>query len=81
MVLTQHKLAALAFAFVGLVWGSNVVFMTLASQQISPMQIVFLRVLFGFLPRSTGLRLYSANSIRRSDSGLGREESSIVSLC
>ncbi len=42
--------AYLAFALLGLIWGSNFLFMKWASALISPAQIVFLRVLFGFLP-------------------------------
>ncbi|MBN3763823.1 DMT family transporter [Burkholderia sp. Ac-20365] len=42
--------AYLAFALLGLIWGSNFLFMKWASVLISPSQIVFLRVLFGFLP-------------------------------
>lgn len=42
--------AYLAFAALGLIWGSNFLFMRWASEWISPAQIVFLRVLFGFLP-------------------------------
>jgi drug/metabolite transporter (DMT)-like permease len=42
--------AYLAFALLGLIWGSNFLFMRWASVWISPAQIVFLRVLFGFLP-------------------------------
>lgn len=42
--------AYLAFAVLGLIWGSNFLFMRWASEWISPAQIVFLRVLFGFLP-------------------------------
>ncbi|MBP0590062.1 DMT family transporter [Paraburkholderia sp. LEh10] len=42
--------AYLAFALLGLIWGSNFLFMKWASVLISPAQIVFLRVLFGFLP-------------------------------
>ena len=42
--------AYLAFAVLGLVWGSNFIFMKWAAALISPAQIVFLRVLFGFLP-------------------------------
>jgi drug/metabolite transporter (DMT)-like permease len=34
----------------GLIWGSNFIFMKWAAVLISPMQIVLLRVLFGFLP-------------------------------
>ena len=40
----------LAIALVGLVWGSNFIFMKLAASHITPMQIVLVRVLFGFLP-------------------------------
>lgn len=42
--------AYLAFAILGLVWGSNFIFMKWAAALISPAQIVFLRVLFGFVP-------------------------------
>lgn len=42
--------AYIAFAALGLIWGSNFLFMRMASEWISPAQIVFLRVLFGFLP-------------------------------
>lgn len=42
--------AYLAFALLGLIWGSNFLFMKWASLWITPAQIVFLRVLFGFLP-------------------------------
>lgn len=40
----------LAYWFLGLVWGSNFIFMKYALEVISPFQIVFFRVLFGFLP-------------------------------
>jgi|GEM_PF-83982 len=43
-------LPVLAFAALGIVWGSNYIYMKLASELITPMQIVFFRVLFGFLP-------------------------------
>lgn len=46
----KNQLALMAFGFVGLIWGSNFVFMKLASEHISPIQIVFIRVLFGFIP-------------------------------
>jgi drug/metabolite transporter (DMT)-like permease len=42
--------AYLAFTLLGFIWGSNFLFMKLASVWISPAQIVFLRVLFGFIP-------------------------------
>lgn len=44
------KLARVAFLLLGLFWGSNFIYMKYASQFISPMQIAFVRVLFGFLP-------------------------------
>lgn len=39
-----------AFSFLGIVWGTNFIFMRWASELISPIQVVFLRVLFGFVP-------------------------------
>ncbi len=39
-----------AFAALGLIWGSNFIFMKWAAETISPGQITFLRVLFGFVP-------------------------------
>ncbi|WP_414448855.1 DMT family transporter [Burkholderia sp. 22PA0099] len=42
--------AYLAFVALGLIWGTNFLFMKWASVDISTMQIVFLRTLFGFLP-------------------------------
>lgn len=42
--------AYLAFAALGLIWGTNFMFMKWASMDISASQIVFLRTLFGFLP-------------------------------
>lgn len=41
---------ALSFAFLGIIWGTNFIFMRWASELITPIQIVFLRVLFGFIP-------------------------------
>src|SRR6476659_1093131 len=46
----SQKTALLAFLFLGLVWGSNFIFMKWAAQLISPAQIVLLRAVFGFLP-------------------------------
>lgn len=39
-----------AFVFLGLLWGSNFIYMKWASLLISPAQITLLRVFFGFLP-------------------------------
>lgn len=47
---TIDKTAVIAFAALGLIWGSNFIFMKWAAVLITPAQIVFLRVLFGFLP-------------------------------
>ncbi|SAL01367.1 putative DMT superfamily transporter inner membrane protein [Caballeronia calidae] len=40
----------LAFILLGLLGGANLVYMKWATEVISPMQVAFLRVLFGFLP-------------------------------
>ena len=39
-----------AFIALGIIWGSNYIYMKMASELITPMQIVFFRVLFGFFP-------------------------------
>ena len=46
----MKKYPAIAFAALGLIWGSNFIFMKWAAELISPIQVVFLRILFGFLP-------------------------------
>ena len=46
----MKKGAYLAFALLGVIWGSNFIFMKWAADDISPSQIVLLRVVFGFLP-------------------------------
>ena len=40
----------LAFMLLGVFWGSNFIYMKLASNLLSTTQVVFFRVLFGFLP-------------------------------
>jgi drug/metabolite transporter (DMT)-like permease len=40
----------MAFLLLGVIWGSNFIYMKLASNLISSTQIVFFRVLFGFVP-------------------------------
>ena len=40
----------LAFVALGVIWGSNFIFMKWAAETISPQQITLLRVLFGLLP-------------------------------
>lgn len=46
----MNSKTAAAFAFLGIIWGTNFIFMRQASEWISPVQIVFLRVLCGFVP-------------------------------
>ncbi len=43
-------LGTAAFVALGLIWGSNFLYMKLAAALITPGQIVFFRVLFGFVP-------------------------------
>jgi len=45
-----NRTALLAFLFLGVIWGSNFIFMKWAAERISPAQIVLLRSVFGFLP-------------------------------
>jgi drug/metabolite transporter (DMT)-like permease len=40
----------LAFVLLGVIWGSNFIFMKWAADHVTPSQIVLLRVTFGFLP-------------------------------
>ena len=44
------KLAYAAFVILGLIWGTNFLFMKWAASLLTPSQIVLLRVLFGFAP-------------------------------
>jgi drug/metabolite transporter (DMT)-like permease len=44
------NLPLIAFCALGVIWGSNFIYMKLAANLITPMQIVFYRVLFGFVP-------------------------------
>ena len=46
----NNHLPVLAFGCLGIIWGSNFIHMKLASELITPVQIVFFRVLFGFVP-------------------------------
>ena len=43
-------LPLIAFWLLGIVWGSNFIYMKFAAALISPVQIVFLRVVFGAIP-------------------------------
>jgi len=46
----KKHLPLIAFVLLGVIWGSNFIYMKLAAQLITPGQIVFYRVLFGFMP-------------------------------
>jgi drug/metabolite transporter (DMT)-like permease len=45
-----RHLPLIAFCLLGIIWGSNFIYMKMASELITPTQIVFFRVLFGFIP-------------------------------
>jgi len=49
----MKKAAYLAFAMLGVIRGSNFIFMKWAAKEVSPSQIVLLRVAFGFVPMAT----------------------------
>ena len=46
----MNKAAYAAFCLLGIIWGTNFIFVKWALDFITPLQIVLLRVLFGFLP-------------------------------
>lgn len=46
----KNNIAAVAFIGLGIIWGTNFLYMRLATQYISPLQIVFLRVIISVLP-------------------------------
>jgi drug/metabolite transporter (DMT)-like permease len=46
----MKNIAYLAFAVLGLIWGTNFIYMKWAVALITPAQVVLLRVFFGFLP-------------------------------
>ena len=46
----MKKSALFAFCFLGLVWGSNFIFVEWATAHIAPVPIPLLRVIFGFIP-------------------------------
>lgn len=46
----MKNIAFFAFALLGLLWGTNFIFMKWAVEWISPAQIVLLRMAFGFVP-------------------------------
>ncbi|NQY23658.1 MAG: DMT family transporter [Campylobacteraceae bacterium] len=44
------NLPLILFAILGIIWGSNFIYMKWASEYLSDIQIVLIRVLFGFIP-------------------------------
>lgn len=46
----MKNLPIIAFWSLGIIWGSNFIYMKMAAEFIDPMQVVFYRVLFGFIP-------------------------------
>lgn len=50
MALMHRHASYIAFALLGVIWGSNFIFMKWAADWISPSQIALLRVIFGFIP-------------------------------
>lgn len=46
----KYQAAYLAFVLLGVIWGSNFLFMKWAADWISPSQVALLRVVFGFIP-------------------------------
>ena len=46
----MKTIAYCAFVLLGVIWGSNFIFMKWAADYITPQQVAFLRVVFGFLP-------------------------------
>lgn len=46
----KRHIPLLSFVLLGVIWGSNFIYMKLAAGLITPAQIVFYRVLFGFVP-------------------------------
>lgn len=59
----MNSKTAAAFAFLGIIWGTNFIFMRQASEWISPVQIVFLRVLCGFVP--IAVMVWMQKAVRR----------------
>ena len=45
-----YKTPLFAFLLVGIIWGSNFIYMKIALEFITPPQVVFFRVLFGLIP-------------------------------
>ena len=46
----KKYLPIIAFCTLGIIWGSNFIYMKMATKLITPLQVVFFRVLFGFVP-------------------------------
>jgi drug/metabolite transporter (DMT)-like permease len=50
LIASRARRAGVAFVALGVIWGSNFIFMKWAAETITPEQITLLRVLFGLLP-------------------------------
>lgn len=50
MTINKSSLPLIAYLLLGVIWGSNFIYMKMAAEFISPLQVVFYRVLFGFIP-------------------------------
>src|SRR6266540_2304276 len=50
LIPSRARRAGVAFVALGVIWGSNFIFMKWAAETITPEQITLLRVLFGLLP-------------------------------
>ncbi len=50
MALMHRNASYIAFVLLGVIWGSNFIFMKWAADWITPSQVALLRVIFGFIP-------------------------------
>ncbi|WP_417615189.1 DMT family transporter [Oceanisphaera sp.] len=50
MTLMHRHASYIAFGLLGVIWGSNFIFMKWAADWITPSQVALLRVMFGFMP-------------------------------
>lgn len=58
-------LPVIAFWGLGIIWGSNFIYMKMAAEFLTPMQLVFMRVAFGLLP--VALYAYFSGSLKLAD--------------
>ncbi|BCS97722.1 hypothetical conserved integral membrane protein [Desulfoluna limicola] len=67
MTFQTKQRPVIAFIALGIIWGSNFIYMKMAAELISPSQIVLFRVLFGFVPvlvYALGKRTLHVNQLR-----------------